>query len=116
MILILYDAKILSIYMFNRNTLDKRVAAPRMFCDICDQFDLHETEDCPRQAQDFSETIEKTSKSSKKQPVERPYCDNCESKYYLFNIQFEKKQSYLIYIYKLKKYFTHQEEYNFQLQ
>lgn len=64
----------------DRSTLDKRMAVPRMFCDICDQFDLHETEDCPRQAQDFSESTEKVPKSSKKQSVERPYCENCESK------------------------------------
>lgn len=63
---------------YTRNTLDKRTAAPRMFCDICDQFDLHETEDCPRQAQDFTEITERAVKSSKKQSVERPYCENCE--------------------------------------
>ncbi|XP_077273312.1 cytoplasmic linker protein 190 isoform X7 [Temnothorax americanus] len=64
---------------YTRSTLDKRTAAPRMFCDICDQFDLHETEDCPRQAQDFTETIEKAvPKTPKKQSVERPYCENCE--------------------------------------
>ncbi|XP_020289391.1 restin homolog isoform X2 [Pseudomyrmex gracilis] len=63
---------------YTRSTLDKRTAAPRMFCDICDQFDLHETEDCPRQAQDFSENAERPTKSPKKRSVERPYCDNCE--------------------------------------
>ncbi|XP_071580364.1 uncharacterized protein Clip-190 isoform X3 [Temnothorax nylanderi] len=64
---------------YTRSTLDKRTAAPRMFCDICDQFDLHETEDCPRQAQDFTETTEKAvPKTPKKQSVERPYCENCE--------------------------------------
>lgn len=51
-----------------------------MFCDICDRFDLHETEDCPRQAQDFAEA-ETPSKSQKKVTVDRPYCDNCEGKY-----------------------------------
>ncbi|XP_035739446.1 CAP-Gly domain-containing linker protein 1-like isoform X6 [Vespa mandarinia] len=63
---------------YNRSTLEKRNKAPRMFCDICDQFDLHETEDCPRQAQDFSEP-EKIIKSPKKQSLERPYCENCET-------------------------------------
>ncbi|XP_017893436.1 restin homolog isoform X3 [Ceratina calcarata] len=58
-------------------TLEKRIAEPRMFCDICDRFDLHETEDCPRQAQDFLET-EKVAKSPKKPSLERPYCENCE--------------------------------------
>nr|XP_034182737.1 restin homolog isoform X2 [Osmia lignaria] len=62
---------------YTTTTLEKRMAAPRMFCDICDQFDLHETEDCPRQAQDFLET-EKIAKSPKKVSVERPYCENCE--------------------------------------
>ncbi|XP_076674021.1 cytoplasmic linker protein 190 isoform X3 [Andrena cerasifolii] len=62
---------------YTQSTLDKRMAAPRMFCDICDQFDLHETEDCPRQAQDFLDT-EKVAKSPKKLSVERPYCRNCE--------------------------------------
>ncbi|XP_015603159.1 restin homolog isoform X2 [Cephus cinctus] len=62
---------------YNRHTLDQRKAAPRMFCDICDQFDLHDTEDCPRQAQDFVEP-DLAPKSPKKPPVERPYCDNCE--------------------------------------
>ncbi|KAG5323702.1 CLIP1 protein, partial [Pseudoatta argentina] len=63
---------------YTRSTLDKRTAAPRMFCDICDQFDLHETEDCPRQAQDFMENAERTVKTPKKQSVERPYCETCE--------------------------------------
>ncbi|XP_078045829.1 cytoplasmic linker protein 190 isoform X2 [Augochlora pura] len=62
---------------YTQNTLEKRMAAPRMFCDICDQFDLHETEDCPRQAQDFLET-EKVAKSPKKVSADRPYCENCE--------------------------------------
>ncbi|KZC13260.1 CAP-Gly domain-containing linker protein 1 [Dufourea novaeangliae] len=62
---------------YTQSTLEKRMAAPRMFCDICDQFDLHETEDCPRQAQDFLEP-EKVTKSPKKVSVERPYCENCE--------------------------------------
>ena len=61
------------------------MAAPRMFCDICDQFDLHETEDCPRQAQDFLDT-EKVVKPPKKTTVERPYCENCESKNLFFKV------------------------------
>ena len=26
-----------------------RAVPPRLFCDICDEFDLHDTEDCPTQ-------------------------------------------------------------------
>ncbi|XP_011253099.1 restin homolog isoform X4 [Camponotus floridanus] len=63
---------------YTRSTLDKRTATPRMFCDICDRFDLHETEDCPRQAQDFSDRVPEKVPKSKKQSVERPYCENCE--------------------------------------
>lgn len=79
--------------MLYRSTLEKRNKAPRMFCDICDQFDLHETEDCPRQAQDFSEP-EKIIKSPKKPSLERPYCENCESKnIILFNFFFFNNMS-----------------------
>jgi CAP-Gly domain-containing linker protein 1 len=31
------------------NGVSSRQAAPRLFCDICDEFDLHDTEDCPKQ-------------------------------------------------------------------
>ena len=31
------------------NGVSSRAVPPRMYCDICDQFDLHETEDCPIQ-------------------------------------------------------------------
>ncbi|KAK0174793.1 hypothetical protein PV327_010522 [Microctonus hyperodae] len=62
---------------YNRVTLDNKAAAPRMFCDICDQFDLHETEDCPKQSQDF-EVEKPVEKSPKKPMVERPYCETCE--------------------------------------
>lgn len=65
---------------FFRSTLEKRSAPPRMFCDICDQFDLHETEDCPRQSQD-AELEQKDSRKAKKSRIERPYCENCEGKF-----------------------------------
>ena len=32
------------------NGIDTNRVAPRLFCDICDEFDLHDTEDCPTQA------------------------------------------------------------------
>ncbi|XP_033230832.1 restin homolog isoform X2 [Belonocnema kinseyi] len=62
---------------YNRSTLEKRHAPPRMFCDICDQFDLHETEDCPRQSQEY-QPEPKISRPEKKPRVERAYCENCE--------------------------------------
>ena len=51
--------------------------APRMFCDICDMFDLHETEDCPRQAM-TSDSPPPSHHAGSRDAV-RPYCDTCES-------------------------------------
>ncbi|XP_015273180.1 PREDICTED: CAP-Gly domain-containing linker protein 1 isoform X3 [Gekko japonicus] len=49
---------------------------PRLFCDICDCFDLHDTEDCPTQAQAMDEPPHSTHHGNRKE--ERPYCDICE--------------------------------------
>ncbi|XP_009664865.2 CAP-Gly domain-containing linker protein 1 isoform X1 [Struthio camelus] len=49
---------------------------PRLFCDICDCFDLHDTEDCPTQAQMSEDPPHSTYHGSRKE--ERPYCDICE--------------------------------------
>ncbi|XP_053694329.1 restin homolog isoform X3 [Sabethes cyaneus] len=60
---------------------DKRKPAPRMFCDICDEFDQHETEDCPKQCSDSPpESLKHPSADSKerKLPPPRKYCDGCE--------------------------------------
>ncbi|XP_065200796.1 CAP-Gly domain-containing linker protein 1-like isoform X3 [Planococcus citri] len=51
--------------------------APRQFCDICDVFDLHETEDCPKQS-NSSPPPTKRDTTSKVKPPPRPYCENCE--------------------------------------
>ncbi|XP_058800025.1 CAP-Gly domain-containing linker protein 2 isoform X2 [Phymastichus coffea] len=62
---------------YNLKMIQKKNLPPRMFCDICDQFDLHETEDCPKQAQD-AEPVQPIKMDKKKVLVERPYCENCE--------------------------------------
>ncbi|XP_058815206.1 restin homolog isoform X4 [Topomyia yanbarensis] len=59
----------------------KRKPAPRVFCDICDEFDLHETEDCPKQSSDSPpESLKHPSADSKerKLPPPRKYCEGCE--------------------------------------
>ncbi|XP_016838153.1 restin homolog isoform X2 [Nasonia vitripennis] len=61
---------------YNLNLIEKKMQPPRMFCDICDQFDLHETEDCPLQAQDPEPP--RPIQTEKKKSVPRPYCENCE--------------------------------------
>ena len=80
-------------FMFNG--VSSRAIPPRLFCDICDEFDLHDTEDCPTQAslfiennwqnlQDFraqaTPVVEEANHTRKggKRGVERPYCECCE--------------------------------------
>jgi CAP-Gly domain-containing linker protein 1 len=47
-----------------------------MFCDICDVFDLHETDDCPTQAMQDSPPASSYHGNRNEQ---RPYCEICES-------------------------------------
>ncbi|XP_016386145.1 CAP-Gly domain-containing linker protein 1-like isoform X2 [Sinocyclocheilus rhinocerous] len=55
----------------------KKKAPPRVFCDICDSFDLHDTEDCPTQTQSPDSPPHTTYHGSRS--GERPYCDICEA-------------------------------------
>ncbi|XP_014223669.1 restin homolog isoform X2 [Trichogramma pretiosum] len=57
--------------------IQKTLPPPRVFCDICDEFDLHDTDDCPKQAQDPDEQVHNPSKT-KKVLAQRPYCETCE--------------------------------------
>ncbi|XP_048509340.1 CAP-Gly domain-containing linker protein 2 isoform X4 [Athalia rosae] len=63
---------------YNLNSINARIMPPRLFCDICDQFDLHDTEDCPRQAQGSPEPVT-SARTPTRGPIERPYCDICEA-------------------------------------
>lgn len=69
----------------------KRKPAPRLFCDICDVFDQHDTEDCPVQSSESSPmhtaagSLNKSinngdSDGTKKRvlPPPRKYCEVCE--------------------------------------
>uniref|UniRef100_UPI0037E81535 CAP-Gly domain-containing linker protein 1 isoform X2 n=1 Tax=Semicossyphus pulcher TaxID=241346 RepID=UPI0037E81535 len=55
----------------------EKKTTPRLFCDICDCFDLHDTEDCPTQAQS-PDSVPHTTYHGKPSD-ERPYCDICEA-------------------------------------
>ncbi|XP_039533243.1 CAP-Gly domain-containing linker protein 1 isoform X2 [Pimephales promelas] len=55
----------------------KKKAPPRVFCDICDCFDLHDTEDCPTQTQSPDSPPHTTHHGARS--GERPYCDICEA-------------------------------------
>ena len=55
---------------------DDDLPPPRLFCDICDEFDLHDTDDCPLQAQ--SDSSPPPSMHHGLRGSERPYCDKCE--------------------------------------
>jgi len=67
----------LRVFDDSERSVPTRKVAPRLFCDICDMFDLHDTDDCPVQA---------SSSSPMPAPVDhqpshlstRPYCDICE--------------------------------------
>ncbi|XP_070993342.1 CAP-Gly domain-containing linker protein 1 isoform X2 [Oncorhynchus clarkii lewisi] len=61
---------------FNKDPSKKKVP-PRLFCDICDCFDLHDTEDCPTQMQMPDSPPHTTYHGSKDE--ERAYCDICEA-------------------------------------
>jgi len=52
----------------------------RLFCDICDEFDLHDTEDCPQQSMPQEHLIEQESHSKHNavKTAPRAYCDHCE--------------------------------------
>jgi len=56
----------------------QRRMAPRLFCDICDIFDAHETEDCPTQCSDPVEDLGQGSNAKYRRGEVRPYCDGCE--------------------------------------
>ena len=49
-----------------------------MFCDICDIFDSHETEDCP--LQEMSDSPPPSQYHGERNQI-RPYCDICEGMY-----------------------------------
>lgn len=71
----------------------KRKPAPRLFCDICDVFDEHDTEDCPIQSSDNSPshvptqtnlTADETNGTKKRVlPPPRKYCESCEGNYFV---------------------------------
>lgn len=59
-----------------------RQVAPRLFCDICDEFDKHDTEDCPLQAMDMDDPPPTLSRGSRHST--RSYCDICEGRVQLY--------------------------------
>ena len=62
------------------NGIDTNRVTPRLFCDICDEFDLHDTEDCPTQAMpdpDHHDDSGHTRSGGQRGQV-REFCTNCE--------------------------------------
>ncbi|XP_066145271.1 CAP-Gly domain-containing linker protein 1 isoform X3 [Euwallacea fornicatus] len=55
----------------------QRQVAPRIYCDICEHFDLHETEDCPTQGSEEPVSNYQLGKEKKEKPPPRPYCEIC---------------------------------------
>lgn len=58
----------------------KKQPAPRMYCDICEFFDAHETEDCPLQCSDVDSVgpAPRDPTKERKLPPPRKYCESCE--------------------------------------
>jgi len=48
----------------------------RLFCDICDVFDAHDTDDCPTQSSGILD--DQGTQYHGNRNEERPYCDICE--------------------------------------
>ncbi len=67
----------LTLYVLSYSNGLPKVVAPRMYCDICEEFDLHETDDCPKQAGEMEEES-KNTKHHGTRNADRPFCDNCE--------------------------------------
>lgn len=51
-----------------------------MYCDICEFFDAHETEDCPLQCSDADSVgpAPRDPTKERKLPPPRKYCESCE--------------------------------------
>lgn len=66
-------------FLFNfSNSVEKKLA-PRLFCDICDMFDLHDTDDCPKQESFIEdEVVPHLMPQGARKLEERPYCNTCE--------------------------------------
>lgn len=61
----------------SRIGLTDRKVPPRVYCDICEEFDLHETEDCPQQTSDDL-PAPLPNRTNRQLPEPRPYCEVCE--------------------------------------
>jgi len=63
--------------------LNKKKPAPRMYCDICEEFDAHDTEDCPKQSSEMDLPAAASSSETKERkiPPPRKYCEKCESEF-----------------------------------
>lgn len=58
---------------------ETKTAPPRVFCDICDAFDVHDTEDCPLQSMvDKDLEAHSMHNIAQQKSTTRLYCDNCE--------------------------------------
>lgn len=69
----------MAFYLYFDSELDEEGEArppPRLFCDICDIFDAHDTDDCPIQAMDEEDVAPSQHHYSRSES--RTYCDTCE--------------------------------------
>lgn len=68
----------------------RKKPAPRVFCDICDVFDDHETEDCPVQC-----SVDPPPRTkAKKLPAPRMFCEHCDGNYIPLSTYFSCESLY----------------------
>jgi CLIP1 zinc knuckle len=83
--LVLSPLQLTKTCFISRNGMDleflvKKKPAPRLYCDICEEFDAHDTEDCPAQCSEMNYSAPAEKKKERKLPPPRKYCDICEGK------------------------------------
>lgn len=64
---------------FRMDHKQKQQIPPRIYCDICEEFDLHDTDDCPKQESDFPQV--NMEARQKRDLPERAYCEVCEGEF-----------------------------------
>ncbi|KAK9885999.1 hypothetical protein WA026_014785 [Henosepilachna vigintioctopunctata] len=66
------------LHLLGYSSSNKQIA-PRIYCDICERFYEHETEDCPLQMSEDMRAPPIPPEKKNKKPAPRPYCELCEA-------------------------------------
>ena len=83
-----------------------------MFCDICDMFDQHDTDDCPKQGETSDDGGIPNSHYNGDPKAVRPYCEICEGRtiYIYICVCFLRKMVSILYVFVVVSEFDHHTE------